>query len=335
VKPDELEVKVALQKAAAGSVTMLVKKFGLHDPDEVPLHTYAEAGRLDSFGIHAGDSDGLLKGTRLDQVDSLEVNGLRFNPEALSRANQQDELKLAARDATATTKLHPGDAIVVRVTLKDSRVLDLKTEVEAPRPRVSILTKSVQPEDGALVRLGSADELPQEGRLNFSIKAQVPETFPPTERIEVATADESFRVLLSVKDGNLTLQDSKTVFAVLDPMKLLGPSAFGPLKFRPVTADRIEGDWQPLVNLVRIPKLTGIRCVSAPEKQCTLTGEKLFLLDSLSTDPAFVNSVTVPEGFVDDALTIPSSKAKTLYIKLRDDPTVVDIATLPALPAQQ
>ncbi len=335
VKPDELEVKVALQKAAAGSVTMLVKKFGLHDPDEVPLHTYAEAGRLDSFGIHAGDSDGVLKGTRLDQVDSLEVNGLRFNPDALSRANQQDELKLAARDATASTKLHPGDAIVVRVTLKDSRVLDLKTEVEAPRPRVSILTKSVQPEDGALVRLGSADELPQEGRLNFSIKAQVPETFPPTERIEVATADESFRVLLSVKDGNLTLQDSKTVFAVLDPMKLLGPSAFGPLKFRPVTADRIEGDWQPLVNLVRIPKLTGIRCVSAPEKQCTLTGEKLFLLDSLSTDPAFVNSVTVPEGFVDDALTIPSSKAKTLYIKLRDDPTVVDIATPPGLPAQQ
>ena len=186
-----------------------------------------------------------------------------------------------------------------------------------------------------MVRLGSADELPQEGRLNFSIKAQVPETFPPTERIEVATADESFRVLLSVKDGNLTLQDSKTVFAVLDPMKLLGPSAFGPLKFRPVTADRIEGDWQPLVNLVRIPKLTGIRCVSAPEKQCTLTGEKLFLLDSLSTDPAFVNSVTVPEGFVDDALTIPLSKAKTLYIKLRDDPTVVDIATLPPLPAQQ
>ena len=31
---------------------MLVKKFGLHEVDEIPLHTYAEAGRLDSFGIH-------------------------------------------------------------------------------------------------------------------------------------------------------------------------------------------------------------------------------------------------------------------------------------------
>jgi len=335
VKPDELEVKVPLQKASAGSVTMLVKKFGLREADEIPLHTYAEAGRLDSFGIHAGDADGVLKGTRLDQVDNLEVNGLRFVPDTLTRANQQDELKLTTHDATASTKLHPGDAILVRVTLKDSRALDLKTEVEAPRPRVVILTKSVQPDETALVRLGSPDELPQEGRLNFSLKTQAPETFPPTERIEVATADESFRVLLSFKDGNLTLQDSTTVFAVLDPMKLLGPSAFGPLKFRPVTADHIEGDWQPLVNLVRIPKLNGIRCVSAPERQCTLSGEKLFLLDSVSADPAFVNSVTVPEGFLDDVLTIPSSKAKTLYIKLRDDPAIVDIATLPTLPAQQ
>ena len=34
---------------------MVIKKFGLHELDEIPLHTYAEAGRLDSFGIHAGD----------------------------------------------------------------------------------------------------------------------------------------------------------------------------------------------------------------------------------------------------------------------------------------
>lgn len=340
VKPDELEVKVPLQKAVAGSVTMVVKKFGLGEADEVPLHTYAEAGRLDSFAIHAGDTDGILKGTRLDQVEQIAVNGLRFNPDSLSRANQQDELRLTARDAAASSKLHAGDDVVVKVNLKDGRSLDLKAEVESSRPRVIMLAKSVQPEDNVLgpgnyVRLGSADELSQEGRLNFFLKTQVPETFPPTEKIEVATADESFRVLLSVKDGNLTLQDSKTVYAVLDPMKLLGPSAFGPLKFRPVTADRIEGDWQPLVNLVRIPRLNGIRCVSTPENQCALSGEKLFLLDSVSADPEFATSVTVPEGFVDGDLTIPSSKTKTLYIKLRDDPAVVDVATLPTLPAQQ
>jgi len=332
-KADELEVKIPLQRTSAGSLTMVVKKFGLREADEIPLYTYAEAGRLDSFSIHANDANGVLQGTRLDLVESLEVNGLRFIPELLTRAHQQDELKLSTHDAAAKTKLHSGESIVVQVSLKDGRVLDLKTEVEPQRPAVSVLTKSVQEDQtsGAMVHLGSQDELPQDGRLNFFLKAQVPETFPATEKIEVATADESFRVQLSVKDGNLTLQDSKTVFGVLDPMKLLGPSAFGPLKFRPVASDGTDGDWQPLVNLVRVPMLKGIRCVPGAERQCTLSGDKLFLLDSVSTDADFANPVTVPEGFVENALVIPPTKAKTLYIKLRDDPLTVDSVTLPML----
>jgi len=335
-KPDELEVKVPLQKASAGSVVMLIKKFGLREPDEVPLHTYAEAGRLDSFGIHAGDVDGVLKGTRLDQVESLDVNGIRFKPDSLTRANQQDELRLTASDAAVRTKLHPNDAMTIHATLKDGRVLDLLSLVEAQRPAVNLLTKSIQldPSAPAAVRLGSQDELPQEGRLNFFLKTQVPETFPAAEKIEVSTADESFKVLLSFKDGNLTMQDSKTVLAALDPMKLLGPSAFGPLKFRPVSGDGVTGDWQSLVNLVRVPTLTAVRC-TPPEKQCTLSGDKLFLLDSVSADADFVNSVSVPEGFVEDALVIPPPKGKTLYIKLRDDPATIDTVALPVSQPQQ
>jgi hypothetical protein len=149
--------------------------------------------------------------------------------------------------------------------------------------------------------------------------------------VEVATADDSFRVVLSFKDGNLTLQDSKTVFAVLDPMKLLGPSAFGPLKFRPVAADGVEGDWQPLINLVRVPALKGVRCAALRERQCTLSGDKLFLIDEVSSDPDFANAVTVPDGFAETSLLIPPMKGKTLYLKLRDDPTTVDTAVVPTL----
>ncbi len=333
-KPEELEVKVPLQKASAGWITMQIKKFGLHEADEIPLHTYSEAARLDSFGLHAGDSDGLLKGTRLDQVASLELVGLEFKPDSLTRANQQDELKLTTPDSAAKTKLHPGDSVVAHVTLKDGRVLDLKSEVEAQRPAVSILTKNIQfdPSVPPAVQLGSQEELPQNGHLNFFLKTQVPELFPPSEKIEVATADESFRVILSFKDGNLTMQDAKTVLAELDPMKLLGPSAFGPLKIRPVSADGINGDWQPLVNLVRIPQLRAVHCV--PDKQCTLSGDKLFLLDSVSADADFANPVTVPEGFVEDALAIPPPKGKTLYIKLRDDPATIDTVALPVSQSQ-
>jgi hypothetical protein len=333
-KADELEVRVGLQQSPAGSLTMTVRKFGLREADEIRLHTYAEAARLDGFMIHAGDSEGVLKGTRLDQVMEVEAGNLHFKPETLSRANQQDELTLVSPEPAAGMLLKPDDPLALRITLKDGRLLELTSTVGPHRPSVSVISKSVQndpsmPPNPFVVRLGDSDELPQEARLNFFLKSQSPEQFAATEKVEVATADESFRVMLSFKEGNLTLQDSKTVFAVLDPMRLLGPSAFGPLKFRPVTADGVEGDWQPLVNLVRVPALKGVHCLTGREKQCTLSGDKLFLIDAVSTDPDFSNSVTVPDGFAEETLVIPPMKGKTLYLKLRDDPTTIDTAVVP------
>jgi len=73
---------------------------------------------------------------------------------------------------------------------------------------------------------------------------------------------------------------------------------------------------------------------SATDPQCVLTGDKLFLIDAISADPDFANPVTVPDGFVDAALTIPSPKGGTLYIKLRDDPAMVNAAVVPMLAAQ-
>ncbi|HET9408275.1 MAG TPA: hypothetical protein VFO39_13630 [Candidatus Sulfotelmatobacter sp.] len=331
-KADELEVKVPLQNAVPGTLTMLVRKFRLSNPDEIPLHTYAEAGRLDAFSIHAGDKDGVLKGTRLDQVTGAEAEGLHFSPAGLTRANQVDELKLVTTDESMAAKLKSGAPLELHIALKDGRILELMTNVDAPRPRLTLLSKSIlldQTPGTSIVRLGNQDELPQEGRLNFVLKTQEPESFPPAEKVEVATADESFRVMLTVKDGNLTMQDSRTIVAVLDPMKVLGPSAFGTLKFRPVSVDGIEGDWQPLVNLVRIPELKAVRCASETDEHCTLSGDKLFLLDAVSTDPDFSNAVTVPDGYIEATLNIPSPKGGTLYLKLRDDPVTIDTATLP------
>ena len=353
-KPDELELKVPLQNASAGSLSLLVKKFRLSDPDEVPLHTYSEASRLDSFSIHAGDSEGVLKGTRLDEVTSLDVNGVVFNPENLSRANQQDQLRLVSHDPLIMAAFDAGVPIVARVTLMDGRTLSLNAFVEPPRPKLTLLSKTIEAatsDPPVAIHLSNPDELPQDARLNFFLKTQLPESFPPNEKVEVATADESFHVLLSMQDGNLTLQDTKTVFVVLDPMKLLGPSAFGPLKFRPIGTDSVEGDWQPLVNLVRTPEIKGIRCASVSakpseigssekaakaasepaQKECALIGEKIFLIDAISVDPDFANPITVPDGFVERSLTIPEPKSKMLFLKLRDDPATVSTAAVPPL----
>lgn len=404
-KPDELELKVPLKDAAAGALKMQVKKFGLSQPDEVSLHAYAEAARLDTLIVHAGDLDGILRGTRLDEVSKVELDKVTFVPGNLVRDNQQDELKLVTHGAASAASVKPNDSVTAHVSLKDGRTLDLNTAIAGPRPQLKLLSKNIESVTSSnvpqVIQLGNANELPQDGRLSFFLKTQVPENYPPTEKVEVATSDESFHAVLSEKEGNLTPQDSKTVFATLEPMKLLGPSAFGPLKFRPVSDGGVEGDWQPLASLVRMPDLKEVKCTPATvngdaksahsekeeksertqaklksekelhsenrlvaaksddntadvkaaespkspdpetkqtetkvEQRCTLTGDKLFLIDSVSADPDFASSTTVPDGFVAASLAVPAPKDGILYLKLRDDPSTVDTAVVPVTEAK-
>ena len=332
-KPDELEVKVPLKDQSAGPVTLAIKQFGLSAPDVLPLLSYSEAAHLDHFTINAGDKQGVLDGTRLDEVASFELNGVHFVPAKLSRVKEKDELGLAIPASAAAANLQPDEKVEAHVALKDGRVLNLQTTVEAPRPKVTLVSKSVQatPTPSA-IRLGSQDELPLDGRLSFFVKTEVPEKFPRTEKIEVATTDGLFDVLLGVTDGNLILQDSQSVLAVLDPLKNFGPSAFGPLQFRPVDAENAKGDWQPLVNLVRLPSLKEIRCPDSADKQCTLSGANLFLIDSVASNTQFTHTVSVPVGFVDNTLSVPRPNGTLLYIKLRDDPATVSTAVLPVFP---
>jgi len=123
------------------------------------------------------------------------------------------------------------------------------------------------------------------------------------------------------------LQSAKVAVATLDPQRALGVSAFGPLRFRRVL-DGVAGDWRPLVTLVRLPKLTGVDCPAAPDAPCTLTGTNLFLLDSISRDAQFTQPTHIPDGFTDQSLAIPHLSDGHVYIRLRDDPTVVNSVVL-------
>ena len=97
-----------------------------------------------------------------------------------------------------------------------------------------LLFTTASPDTPSTISLGSQDELPLDGQISFLLKAEIPNRFSRSERIEVATADESFTTLLSMTDGSLMLRDSESALAVFDPHKAFGPSAFGPLQFRPV-----------------------------------------------------------------------------------------------------
>ncbi|HUJ31513.1 MAG TPA: hypothetical protein VLY23_09555 [Candidatus Acidoferrum sp.] len=336
LKPDELEVKVPLKDETSGPVTLKVKQFDLAKPDNLPLLAYAEAAHLDQFAINTGDGEGILIGTRLDEVESVKLDGVKFVPGKLSREDQKDELPLLASNDPPAGLTKPDEKLVAYVALKDGRVLDLETTLAPPRPKVSLFGKTIEagPTPSA-IHFANQDQLPQDGRISFFLKTEIPDKFPRTEKIEVATEDGSSDVMLTVADGSLVLQDEQTILAVLDPLKSFGPSAFGALRFRPVSARGARGNWQPLARLVRIPSLKEVRCPDAPDQPCTLVGTNLFLIDSVASDAGFAHMVPVPLGFVVNALTVPRPNGTLLYIKLRDDPSSVNVAALPVLPEQQ
>src|ERR1700726_4339625 len=65
VKPNELEVKLPLQGAKPGAMTLLGTQYGASQPQPISIQTFSEASHFDDFAIHAGDLQGTLKGSRL------------------------------------------------------------------------------------------------------------------------------------------------------------------------------------------------------------------------------------------------------------------------------
>ena len=332
VTPNEVELKLPLQEAKPGAMTLLITQYGTSQPLPVPIHAFSDAGHLDGFTIHAGDSLGILKGSRLDEITGLSVKGIEFTPGKLSTAQGADELPMVAQDAQAAAALTQQDGAKAQVTLKDGRVFDLAVIVEAPRPNVKLIGKSVRPSPSisqSNIQLADQNELPQDAKLIFSVRAQTPPAFARDENIEVATADELFTTSLSLSNGGITLQNAAVAVAALDPAKAFGSSASGPLQFR-VVANGVTGDWQPLATLVRLPVLKDLKCPATPELACKLSGSNLFLLDSVSSGPQFDHPVQVPDGFPGSALPVPHPTLGQLYVKLRDDPSVVNTAALGA-----
>src|SRR6202522_4090684 len=82
VKPNELEVKLPLQDAKPGAMTLVVTQYGAAQPEPISIQAFAEAGHYDGFGIHSGDAQGTLQGSRLDEVASLSIRNVVFGPAA-------------------------------------------------------------------------------------------------------------------------------------------------------------------------------------------------------------------------------------------------------------
>jgi hypothetical protein len=306
----------------------------------VAAQTFSEPARLVSLQLHAGDTTATLTGTSLDQVQQLSLNGLIFTPVAATpdsatgpaAEGPNSTLRLALPPNADAPKLRPGDKLTASFTLKDGRNLTLPVTVAAPRPSVTILSKSIGQTSNSPIRLANQDDLPVNQQLAFSLRSSVP--FPRTGQIEVSNADESLHTALSVASGTLVLQNPRTLLATLDPLKAFGTSAYGPLRLRAISPDGVAGDWLPLVTLVRLPDLKDLHCPPEAANPCTLTGSNLYLVDSVANNADFTDSTIVPEGFVGTTLSLPHPAKTGFYLRLRDDPTAANSVTLPILPQE-
>jgi hypothetical protein len=331
IKANEVEVKLPLQEAPPGPMTLMITQSGISQPQPIPIHAFSEAGRFEGFSIHVGDVQGMLKGSRLDEVASLSMGSLIFLPGELSTQSGNDELPMIAQDTQAVAALNPRPHSDAKLTLKDGRVVSIMASVGAPRPRIALISKSVQPSpssDSSNIRLIDS-ELPQDATLIFSVRAQSPTAFSRDESIEITATDPSSTTSLNVGNGGMTLENSHVAVVTFNPAKAFGSSVFGPLQFR-VNDKGVTGDWQPLADLVRLPALNDIKCPAAPELACKLSGSNLFLIDSVASDREFLTPVQVPDGFLGSALPVPHPTSGPLYVKLRDDPTVINPSTLSA-----
>jgi hypothetical protein len=331
-RPDEVEIKLPLQDAVPGAMTLLVTQYGAAQPEPVLLHTFADAGHFDGFSLHAGDIVGVLKGSRLDEVASLSLKNALFVPGELSSKHGVDELPLVAQEPQAAAALKAERTLAAKVTLKDGRTLTVPGSVEAARPAISLIGMSVQGSASSAasnIELADQSELPQDALLTFSVRSVSPAAFARDTGIEVATSDEGASVNLNLTNGGVMLENSQVAVVTLNPAKAFGGSAFGPLQFR-VSSKGVAGDWLPLANLVRLPMLKDLKCPATAELACKLSGSNLFLIESVSNDPAFAQPVKVPDGFLGSALPVPHPKTGQLYVKLRDDPSVVNPTALMA-----
>ena len=323
-KNDALEVAMPMKNATPGPLTVQIHQFGVEKPDTLSMNAYAEAASLDRLSLSVGDKSATLKGTRLDEVAKATLSGITWTPATLTRVQDFDQLILNTE--ASTSDLETDTHYSAKVQLRDGRELKVPVHVEPPRPQVTLLSKGEQDDGTATpspLRFGSADDLPLSGKFVFFLKSMVPQKFPRNQDVEVAASDGSFRTVLSLSDGSLMLEDARTALGVVEPLARFGPSAFGPVRARAVSADGVPGDWMPLGTLVRVPGFKELHCPHATAKSCTLSGSNLFLVESISATSDFTTPTEVPADFTGATLTVPHPVNGALYLKLRDDPETI------------
>ena len=368
-RPNTLALTLPLEHdLTPGDLHLAIQQYDQPKPDQLSARTFSEPATVTAVELHAGDKTLVVTGTRLGQIEKIHLGDLVFIPAPDASYDTQPPDSAAAgtlhfdlRANAPVPPTHVGEKLTASIALRDGRIVSVPLVVSAPRPVITLLSKSSMPDSKTSnINLSNPDDLPLSSLFTFTLKS--PDRFPRNGQVEIETLDGTLRAVLTLApSGGLLLQDPHTIVATLDPLRSFGPSAFGALRMRAIypvaathhgehhpsdapteagTAAAITdtdaddpaspaSDWLPLVTLVRLPTLSQIQCPADVTQSCTLTGQSLFLLQAVSANPDFSDAVAVPDGYTGTTLSIPHATAATIFFKLRDDPSSIESAVLP------
>lgn len=317
---DSIAVTLPLAKTSPGKLTLKIKQYGIKEPTSLTVQAYGETSRIDGLTLYAGDDRAMLAGRRLDQVASIDFEGALFQPGELRRDGDVDKLQVVAQDGAKARAVAKGQGGNARLTLKDGRTVSLPVRILPARPVLTLLSKSLDrtaaDKASIPIRLTDAHMLPDDARIALSVRAVEGTRLTSADSLEIATEDQSAAIRLADGSG-LRLESPQVAIATFDAAKL-GSSTAGPLVFRLVQKG-VQGNWQPLGTLVRLPEIQGVTCPPG-DAPCRLTGASLFLIDAVASDVAFQQSAAVPQGFTGTAIDVPRPRDGKLFIRLRDAP---------------
>jgi hypothetical protein len=319
----QLVARIDLRNAQGGGVKLALQYRGPQPAQTLALRSFVDPGKLDGFELHAGESAGVLRGTRLGLVKSLRIGTSMFEPAQRLAAAGAESLPLQLREGSKAPDVAVGASLRALVELRDGRSVTLVTRMLPSRPKASLVSVSVEEgasTDALSVKLAGAGVMRPEGQLSFSVRLDGAARFGARDAIEMGTEDGTVLASLTPANG-LALSSAQVAIATVKPAAQLGPTAFGPLQFRIVTGGQ-QGEWQRLAVLVRTPVLHKLACAADGVGRCELEGERLFLLQAIADNDGFADAVEVPEGFTARRLSVPHPKDGKLYLRLRDNPSV-------------
>lgn len=341
---NEVAVTLPTYAGRPGELKLMVHQFGDPAPPEVAVRSFARPADLSGVEYHAGDTAALLRGSGLEQVREMRVGKAVFHPAGAPATTASDGLRvmLAGGDVGG---MRAGDTESGEVALEDGRTLRAGFTVLPGRPALRLLSVHYTLPQPSPIQLSNRDDLPVSAHLAFSLRTEKP--MPRDGVVELGSEDGALSTKLSVASGSLVLEDKHTVLAELDPEKVFGRSAFGPVRMRLMLQDGTASDWVPLGTLVRLPGLQQLQCApgtaagsaataaaaaggsnAANPTDCTLSGTSLYLIREVATDAGFEHPTEVPDGFVGTSLEIPRPSGGQFFLKLRDDPEQTDAVVM-------